>query len=91
MKIVRAHIIISGKVQHVLFRANMIKEGRELKITGWVRNLEDGTVEAVIEGPENNVKELILWCNEGPRLAKVEKVEVKYEVPTGEFKDFSRR
>lgn len=91
MKTVRAHVLISGKVQGVFFRANTIKEARELELTGWVRNLEDGTVEAVIEGPENKVKELILWCNEGPRLAKVEKVEVKYEVPTGEFEGFTKQ
>ena len=85
----RAHVLISGRVQGVFFRANTIKEARELGLTGWVKNTGD-KVEAVFEGEENKIKEILLWCNQGPKLAQVENVEVKYEVPTGEFKEFSK-
>ncbi len=90
MKIIRVHVLISGRVQRVFFRANTIKEARELNLTGWVRNTEDGKVEAVFEGSENKIKEILLWCRQGPKLAKVEKVEVEYGPATGEFKEFIR-
>lgn len=85
----RAHVLISGKVQGVFFREDTIKEARELGLTGWVKNTGD-KVEAVFEGEENRIKEMLLWCNKGPRLARVDNVEVKYEAPTGEFKDFTK-
>jgi acylphosphatase len=85
---VRAHVWISGRVQGVFFRAHTKELADELGLTGWVRNLPDGRVEAVFEGEEDAVKEAIEWCKRGPPLASVEKVEVRYEQPTGEFKDF---
>jgi len=85
---VRAHVWISGRVQGVFFRAHTKEVAEKLGLTGWVRNLPDGRVEAVFEGEEDAVKEAIEWCKRGPPLAKVERVEVRYEEPTGEFKDF---
>jgi Acylphosphatases len=85
---VRAHVWISGRVQGVFFRAHTKELADELSLTGWVRNLPDGRVEAVFEGEEDAVKRAIEWCKRGPPLASVEKVEVRYEQPTGEFKDF---
>jgi acylphosphatase len=85
---VRAHVWISGRVQGVFFRAHTKELADELGLTGWVRNLPDGRVEAVFEGEEEAVKRAIEWCKRGPPLASVEKVEVRYEQPTGEFKDF---
>ncbi len=85
---IRAHVWISGRVQGVFFRAHTKELADKLGLTGWVRNLPDGRVEAVFEGEEDAVKEAIEWCKRGPPLAKVEKVEVRYEDPTGEFKDF---
>ncbi len=84
----RAHVWISGRVQGVFFRAHTKEVAEKLGLTGWVRNLPDGRVEAVFEGEEEAVKEAIEWCKRGPPLAKVERVEVRYEDPTGEFKDF---
>ncbi len=84
----RAHVWISGRVQGVFFRAHTKEVAEKLGLTGWVRNLPDGRVEAVFEGEEEAVKEAIEWCKRGPPLAKVERVEVRYEEPTGEFKDF---
>jgi len=85
---VRAHVWISGRVQGVFFRAHTKELADELGLTGWVRNLPDGRVEAVFEGEEDAVLRAIEWCKRGPPLASVEKVEVRYEEPTGEFKDF---
>ncbi len=84
----RAHVWISGRVQGVFFRAHTKEVAEKLGLTGWVRNLPDGRVEAVFEGEEEAVKEAIEWCKRGPPLARVEKVEVRYEDPTGEFRDF---
>jgi acylphosphatase len=85
---IRAHVWISGRVQGVFFRAHTKELADELGLTGWVRNLPDGRVEAVFEGEEDAVKEAIEWCKRGPPLASVEKVEVRYEQPTGEFRGF---
>ncbi len=87
----RAHIWVSGRVQGVYYRATTCDVARRLRLTGWVRNLPDGRVEIVAEGPEDSLKALIDWCWEGPPLAKVEDVEVVWESPTGEFDDFRVR
>ena len=87
-RLVRAHIIVSGLVQGVFYRATMQEVARSLGVTGWVRNLPDGRVEAVAEGDEEAVKKLIGWAWRGPRLARVENVEVKWEDYRGEFRDF---
>jgi acylphosphatase len=57
-------------------------------LTGWVRNLWDGRVEAVFEGEESAVRQAISWCQKGEPPARVEDVEVEYQEPTGEFNDF---
>ena len=86
---VRAHLYISGRVQGVFFRAYMREEAEKLGLTGWVKNLPDGRVEAIIEGPEEKVKQLIKWAHHGPPAARVEKVEIKWEKPTNEYKTFT--
>ena len=88
---VRAHLLISGRVQGVFFRATMQEEAEKLGVTGWVRNLPDGRVEAVVEGPEDKVKQLIEWAHHGPPAARVEKVEVTWQKPTGEYRAFTIR
>lgn len=88
---VRAHIFVSGRVQGVFFRSETKREAKKHNVTGWVRNLPDGRVEAVFEGEEENVKQLINFCRHGPPGAKVTGVEVKWESYTGEFKDFEIR
>ncbi len=87
----RAHIWVSGRVQGVYYRATTCDVAKRLRLTGWVRNLPDGRVEIVAEGPEDALKALIDWCWEGPPLARVEDVEVKWEEPTGEYDDFRVR
>ena len=86
---VEAHVLISGKVQGVWFRANTKEKARQLDIKGWVRNLPDGRVEAVFQGEKEMVEEMIKWCYKGPPLAEVENVEVEWKEPEEEFEDFS--
>jgi acylphosphatase len=80
----RAHVFVSGTVQGVYYRANTRDAARELGVDGWVRNLSDGRVEAVFEGPENAVEEMVEWCHSGSPAAEVEDVEVEYDDPEGE-------
>lgn len=85
---VRAHLIISGFVQGVFFRANTQEKALSLGLKGWVRNRSDGTVEAVFEGEKVKVEEMIGWCYKGPPGARVKDVSVKWEEYKEEFKDF---
>ena len=87
----RAHVFIEGRVQGVFFRAHTKEKAEELGLKGWVRNLPDGRVEAVFEGEKSKIEKMIEWCHIGPSLARVEKVEVKWEEPKDEFKDFSMK
>jgi len=74
-----AHIYVSGHVQGVSFRANLWREAKKNNLTGWVRNLKDGRVEAILQGDPDRVNETIKWCRRGPPAAKVEGVDVAYE------------
>ncbi len=91
MPIIRAHVHISGRVQGVFFRSNARDRVRELGLTGWVKNLPDGRVEAVFEGEGSRVKEMIEWCHKGPSYASVSDVQVKSDKATGEFDKFEIR
>ncbi|KYK35628.1 MAG: acylphosphatase [Theionarchaea archaeon] len=85
----RAHLFISGRVQGVFFRSNTRKRALELGLTGWVKNLRDGRVEAVFEGEEPKITKAIEWCHIGPAHAAVTNVEVSWEASSGEFETFS--
>ncbi|HXG06745.1 MAG TPA: acylphosphatase [Nitrososphaera sp.] len=87
-KKIRAHIFVSGIVQGVYFRQNTKDVAKKNNVTGWVRNLPDGRVEAVLEGNEADVNKVIEWCHVGPPKAKVNGVNVKFDKYTGEFADF---
>ncbi len=88
---VRAHIVVSGRVQGVFFRSETQDEAHRRNVTGWVRNLPDGRVEAVFEGEKPVVDALIAFCRRGPSGAKVAKIDVAWEPPLSEFKTFSIR
>ena len=88
MSKVRAHLVVSGRVQGVNFRYSTLLQAESLGLTGWVRNMPDGRVELVAEGDEVEVKQLVDWCRQGPRSARVDRVEVATEGATGEFDDF---
>ncbi|HVX02785.1 MAG TPA: acylphosphatase [Nitrososphaera sp.] len=88
MQKTRAHIFVTGKVQGVYFRQNTQVTAREHGATGWVRNLPDGRVEAVIEGDDAAVRSVVDWCRHGPPAARVDDIEVKYENYVGKFASF---
>jgi len=85
---VRAHVIVSGSVQGVFFRSETRDEAKKRGVNGWVRNLPDGRVEAVFEGEEESVKELVDFCKRGPMGARVTAADVVWENYRGEFHDF---
>lgn len=87
----RAHVFMSGRVQGVFFRYETEERASALGVKGWVRNLPDRRVEAVFEGDEEQVKEMVEFCRRGPPGARVTNIEVKWEESTGEFDRFSIR
>jgi acylphosphatase len=80
----RAHVFVAGRVQGVFFRASCAQEARALGVAGWVRNASDGRVEAVFEGPDAAVEAMVDWCRKGPAHARVDALEVEWEVPAGD-------
>lgn len=87
----RARVIISGKVQGVYFRGFVRDHARTLGVNGYVRNLFDGRVEAVMEGEKEKIESLITLCRQGPPVSRVDKVEVTWEEFRGEFTTFTVR
>jgi acylphosphatase len=85
----RLHAVVHGYVQGVFFRDNAQRTAGSMGLTGWVKNTVDGDVEIVAEGEEKDLKKLLAWCHKGPDIARVEKVDSKWEKPTGEFEHFS--
>ncbi|MBW1709311.1 MAG: acylphosphatase [Deltaproteobacteria bacterium] len=86
---IRARLIISGRVQGVYFRYSTQQEANRLGLTGWARNLRNGDVEAVFEGDESQVEEMIRWCHQGPAGAVVSQVKEERGPATDEFTRFS--
>lgn len=92
----RAHVFIYGDVINVGFRAWTLRNAREKQLTGWVRNVYhkqgrrvgDNCVEAVFEGEKKKIEEMVTLCHKGPEVSWVERVEIKWEKETLEFKDF---
>ena len=84
------HLRIAGRVQGVWFRESTRQRALELKVTGWVRNRSDGTVEAVIQGEEAAVKAMIEWAHRGPDNARVEKVDVTSKDETVLYETFEK-
>ena len=80
---VRYRVLITGRVQGVFFRGSCQRMAEEHGVNGWVRNLADGSVEAVFEGSDENVRQLVEWSHRGPRSAVVENVRVEPEQPEG--------
>jgi acylphosphatase len=84
MSTTRVHVRVRGRVQGVFFRADAQARADSLAIGGWIRNAEDGSVEAVFEGDEERVQSMVDWCRRGPAGARVEGVDVEPEEPAGE-------
>lgn len=91
MKQVRANVRIRGRVQGVSFRYFTRQSAQDHGVTGWVRNLPDGDVEAVFEGREPDVRTVVDWCRQGPEGARVDRIEADWEEARGEFADFQVR
>jgi acylphosphatase len=85
---VRAHVLISGYVQGVFFRYETRTRAAQLNVTGWVKNLRDGRVEAAFEGEKEDVEAMVAYCHRGPLDAVIKDVDVLWEKPTGEFDRF---
>lgn len=84
----RAHVYVSGRVQGVFFRAETANLAHNLGLTGWVRNLSDGRVEALFEGEKEKVEEAVAFCRRGPSGAHIQNLDARWEEWTGEFRDF---
>jgi acylphosphatase len=80
----RTRVIVSGRVQGVFFRDSCQRAAADAGVTGWVRNRQDGAVEAVFEGDEAAVAAMVRWCHQGPSHARVDQVEVTDEEPQGD-------
>ena len=87
----RARVRVSGQVQGVFFRDSTRQKAEELGLAGWVRNMPDGQVEALFEGPSEKVEEMVRWCEEGPQRASVENVDTDFESADGDLQGFEVR
>lgn len=88
MAMQRVHLFIKGKVQGVFFRQAMKVTAKKNRVSGWVKNLKDGRVEAIIEGEDLGVSNMVEWCHAGPANARVEDVEIRNEKYKEEFAKF---
>lgn len=84
------HLIIKGKVQGVFYRASAKQVAREIGVTGWIKNTDEGDVEIVAAGTEEQLRKLVEWCKVGPTQAKVKEVVIDY-LEENSFKDFEIR
>lgn len=80
---VHKRVVVHGRVQGVFFRDALQEQARASGVSGWVRNCDDGTVEAVLEGADDAVARVVEFCRHGPRRADVDKVEVEDEAAEG--------
>ena len=84
----RAELLISGRVQGVFYRGSAQEEALRLGLAGEVRNLAGGEVEAIVEGPKEQIEEFIAWCRHGPPSANVEDVKVRWSAARGDYRTF---
>jgi len=87
----RLSLRVRGRVQGVFFRAETQATATRLKLSGWVRNRDDGSVELLAEGPRVQLEALLDWCRRGPPRARVDAVEPDWGPATGEFDRFEVR
>ncbi len=87
----RVHLLIKGRVQGVYFRQTMMENAQKNNVLGWVQNLPDNRVEAILEGDNSNVNAVIEWAHFGPAGAVVDELKISEEKFIGEFSDFEIR
>lgn len=89
MSIVCKHLWITGRVQGVFFRHSTNERAQHIgELQGWVKNLNDGRVEALIQGPDGKVNLLIEYCCQGPPMARVDEVDIREEEPHADLTSF---
>jgi acylphosphatase len=90
--VIARHLIIAGRVQGVFFRGSLIAEARQRPLVGWVRNnIRDGTVEALMQGAEEEVEALVQWCRRGSPAADVTGLAVTEVAPDPSLQTFEKR
>ena len=87
----RIHIFVTGRVQGVFFRQSTKVMAIKNNVKGWVRNLDDGRVEIVVEGEIQDIENLAQWCKTGPANSRVDEFELSEENVTDEFENFEVR
>jgi acylphosphatase len=88
--VIRVHVVVSGRVQGVGYRAEAQRYANQLGLSGWVRNQPDESVEILAEGPDEKVEEFLSWCRSGPFLANVEKLTIERRKFEGDLREFVR-
>ena len=91
MKQQRVHILVSGKVQGVFFRQALKVVAKKNNVLGWVRNLKDGCVEAILEGDNKSINSVIEWTRIGPANSRVDNIQITDEHYSGDFQNFEVR
>ena len=86
--LVRLSLVITGTVQEVFFRASTLEQAQGMGLTGWVKNLSDGSIEIVAEGPRYALEQLLAWCQHGPPAARVAEVFPRWGKHMAEFRTF---
>lgn len=84
----RVNLLVSGSVQGVFYRASTLEQAQSLGVTGWVKNLSDGSVEVMGEGSRYALEHLVSWCRQGPPAAEVDDVHARWQNYQGEFRTF---
>jgi len=87
----RVHLLIKGRVQGVYFRQSMMETAEKNNVLGWVQNLPDNRVEAILEGNDSSIDAVIEWAHFGPAGAVVDELKIMEENYIGEFSDFEIR
>ncbi len=87
-EVIQKHVVITGKVQGVFFRAYTKDAAEKYMITGWVRNKRDGTVEAVIKGEKENIQQMMQWFHTGSPASSVKKIIMEDQKSLSDFTDF---
>ncbi len=84
----RLHVIVYGIVQGVGYRYSTYRKALQLGLTGWVRNKNDGSVEAMFEGPYEKLEEMLSWCRNGPPFAHVSDIQIQWEEGDKKYTNF---
>ena len=84
-------MVARGRVQGIYYRASLQREAQQRALSGWVRNQSDGSVEAVLQGPEEDVNAVLAWARVGPRRAVVESLDVSWSAPDPTLLSFEIR